>query len=87
MGKRDARANNMLQAFDFTKEPSEPLVLKTGYIKNLSQEKMKNMAKGKSVTLVNLVYFTILPVIAVIGFVIFWVRNRRQNSPDLTQRK
>lgn len=87
LGKRDARANNMLQAFDFIKEPSEPLVLKTGYIKNLNQEKMKNMAKGKSVTLVSLVYFTILPVIAVIGFVIFWVGNRRQNSPDLTQGK
>jgi phospholipase C len=87
MGKRDADANNMMQAFNFTKEPREPLILKSDYVRNLTQEIKINMDKSKSVTIVYLVYLTILPIIAIIGFVIYWTVYRRQNKPDLVHRK
>jgi hypothetical protein len=80
-------ANNMLNAFNFTMEPREPLTLKPGYVKNLNQEMEKNIIKSENVTFVNFVYLTILSTIVFIGFIIFWVSYRRQNKPDLIQEK
>src|SRR6185503_5995056 len=71
--KRDAVANNLLNAFNFTKEPREPLTLKSGYVKSLNLEINKNIMKSKNVSVVNLIYLLVLPSIAVIGFVIFWL--------------
>jgi phospholipase C len=77
IGKRDAAANNLLNAFNFTKEPRDPLTLKSGYIKSLNLEMNKNIMKSKNVSVVNLIYLNILPSIAVIGFVIFWLGHRK----------
>ena len=87
IGKRDAMANNMLNAFDFTKEPRDPLTLKSGYVKNLSQEMNKNIIKSKTVPIVNLIYLTILPSIAIIGFAIFWLGYRRLDKSNLVPEK
>jgi hypothetical protein len=77
IGKRDAVANNLLNAFNFTKEPRDPLTLKSGYITSLNLEMNKNIMKSKNVSVVNLIYLIILPSIAVIGFVIFWLGHRK----------
>lgn len=82
IGKRDAMANNLLNAFNFTKEPREPLTLKSGYVKSLNLEINKNIMKSKNVFLVNLIYLVILPSIAIIGFVIFWMGHRRLDKSN-----
>ena len=87
IGKRDAVANNLLNAFNFTMEPRDPLTLKSGYVKNLNQEMNKNMMKNKNVYIVNLIYFTILASIAIIGFVIFWLGYRRHGKSNIVPEK
>jgi phospholipase C len=87
IGKRDAEANNLLNAFNFTMEPRDPLTLKSGYVKNLNQEINKNMIKNKNVYIVNLIYFTILASIAIIGFVIFWLGYRRHGKSNIVPEK
>ena len=87
IGKRDAEANNLLNAFNFTMEPRDPLTLKSGYVKNLNQEMNKNMMKNKNVSIVNLIYFTILASIAIIGFVIFWLGYRRHGKSNIVPEK
>jgi len=87
IGKRDAEANNLLNAFNFTMEPRDPLTLKSGYVKNLNQEMNKNMMKNKNVYIVNLIYFTILASIAIIGFVIFWLGYRRHGKSNIVPEK
>ena len=87
IGKRDAVANNLLNAFNFTMEPRDPLTLKSGYVKNLNQEMNKNMMKNKNVYIVNLIYFTILASIAIIGFVIFWLGYRRHGKSHIVPEK
>jgi phospholipase C len=86
LGKRDADANNMLQAFDFTKAPREPLNLKTGFIKNLSLEVKKNIDKSKSVKIVTFIYLVTLPILAIIGFIIFWIVYRKEHKSRLVRR-
>jgi phospholipase C len=87
IGKRDAVANNLLNAFNFTKEPREPLTLKSGYVKSLNLEINKNIMKSKNVSVVNLIYLLVLPSIAVIGFVIFWLGHRRLVKSNLISKK
>jgi phospholipase C len=86
LGKRDADANNMLHAFDFTKAPREPLNLKTGFIKNLSLEVKKNIDKSKSVKIVTFIYLVTLPILAIIGFIIFWIVYRKERKSRLIRR-
>jgi phospholipase C len=83
IGKRDAVANNLLNAFNFTKEPRDPLTLKSGYIKSLNLEMNKNIMKSKNVSVVNLIYLIILPSIAIIGFIIFWLGRRKLGKSNL----
>ena len=83
IGKRDAAANNLLNAFDFTMEPRDPLILNSGYVKNLNQEMNKNIIKSKNVFVVNLIYLVILPCIAIIGIVIFWLGHKRPHKSNL----
>ena len=87
IGKRDAEANNLLNAFNLTMEPRDPLTLKSGYVKNLNQEMNKNMMKNKNVYIVNLIYFTILASIAIIGFVIFWLGYRIHGKSNIVREK
>lgn len=87
IGKRDAAANNLLNAFDFTKEPRDPLILNSGIVKNLNQEMNKNIIKSKYVFVVNLIYLAVLPSIAIIGFVIFWLGYRRPDKSNLISDK
>ena len=86
LGKRDADANNMLHAFDFTKAPREPLNLKTGFIKNLSLEVKKNIDKSKSVKIVTFIYLVTLPILTIIGFIIFWIVYRKERKSRLIRR-
>ena len=87
IGKRDAEANNLLNAFNFTMEPRDPLTLKSGYVKNLNQEINKNMMKNKNVSIVNLIYFTVLVSIIILGFVIFWLGYRRHGKSNILPEK
>jgi phospholipase C len=87
IGKRDAAANNLLNAFDFTKEPRDPLILNSGIVKNLNLEMNKNIIKSKYVFVVNLIYLAVLPSIAIIGFVIFWLGYRRPDKSNLISDK
>ncbi len=68
-------------------EPRDPLTLKSGYVKNLNQEMNKNIMKSKNVSIVNLIYLTILPSIAIIGFVIFWLGYRRLGKSNIVPEK
>jgi phospholipase C len=81
IGKRDATANNLLNAFNFTMAPREPLSLKSGYIKSLNQEINKNLIKSKNVFVVNLIYLVILPSIATAGLIIYWLGHRMVVNP------
>lgn len=81
IGKRDATANNLLNAFNFTMAPREPLSLKSGYIKSLNQEINKNLIKSKNVFVVNLIYLVILPSIAIAGLIIYWLGHRMVVNP------
>jgi phospholipase C len=85
IGTRDAMANNLLNAFDFAKEPGEPLTLGKGYIKNLSQEVENNLILRKNVHTVNLIYLVILPSIVIMWFGIFWITYKRQGKLGLTR--
>ncbi|HJU79486.1 MAG TPA: hypothetical protein VJ599_07990, partial [Nitrososphaeraceae archaeon] len=87
IGKRDAAANNLLNAFDFTKEPRDPLILNSGYVKNLNLEMNKNIMKSKNVFIVNLIYLAILPSVAIIAFFIFWLGYKRPDKSNLVSDK
>jgi phospholipase C len=82
IGKRDAMANNLLNAFDFQNNPREPLTLSSRYIKNLNDEINKNLVKSKDVKLVSLIYLTTLLAIPIIGFAIFFISYRRRRKHE-----
>ena len=81
IGKADERANNMLHGFDFSQKPREPIEI-SNYIKDLNQEKMKNVIEGKTVRFINYVYFAALLALVIIGAVIFMVGRRKEKYVD-----
>lgn len=74
LAARDANANNMLNAFDFTKPPRKPI-----YLEEISRERL--LIKTANVTGVNTVYFFTLlaPVAITIGW---YYRKQKISSKD-----
>src|SRR4030095_3971276 len=78
LSSRDAKANNMLNAFDFAQPPRKPLDLGSGSIQNATQENGKIIHKnGESIYAVNLIYLIVLCAIPVLGVVIWRLPKRR----------
>lgn len=78
IAERDASANNVINAFDFTKPPREPLLLKPNNIKSLDEVTEKNIKKNESTLKIYSIYLTILPLTALIGFLLWWNARRSQ---------
>jgi phospholipase C len=77
LAKRDADANNILNAFDFTKLPREPIILNPDIVQIVDQ-KTENIAdNNKNVTKVSLLYLAIIPLIPSVGLIIWWFGHRR----------
>jgi len=72
LSSRDAKANNMLNAFDFAQLPRKPLDLGSGSVQNATQENGKIIHKnGESIYALNLIYLIVLCAIPVLGVVIW----------------
>jgi len=86
LSTRDAKANNMLNAFDFTQPPRKPPVLDSSSDQNSIQEDGVIIAKNReSIDKVNLVYLIVLLLIPSVAFVI-WVVNKKRANLDFVQR-
>jgi phospholipase C len=85
LSTRDAKANNMLNAFNFTQPPTKPLQLISNEIQNATKENGAAIHKyGESIYLVNLVYIVVLCLIPVIGIVI-WILPRWRGKLNVIQ--
>jgi len=84
---RDAKANNMLNAFDFAQVPREPLKLDFSSVQYAIQENGKIIDKNtESIYIVNLVYLIVLSVIPIMGVIIWRLLHRKQDNLDFIQR-
>ncbi len=77
LAKNDANTNNILNAFDFTRPPREPLTLNSFTIQHVNQESKKNIDKSDNVIKVYFVYFIIISSIPAIGLIIWRSAYRR----------
>jgi len=76
LSTRDAKANNMLNAFDFAQSPREPLESSSGRPPNATQENGRVIHKYvDSIYTVKFVYLIVLWLIPVIG-VLVWILPR-----------
>lgn len=78
IAKRDANANNIINAFDFTKPPREPLLLRSSYVNSPDENMEKNIKKSESASTIYSIYLTIIPLTAIIGFLLWWKAYRSQ---------
>lgn len=76
LAKRDANANNMLNAFDFTQLPREPLILNSSTVKGVNHETKIIENNKNSVIKVSLIYLTILLAIPTVGLIIWRLTYR-----------
>lgn len=85
LSARDEKANNMLNAFNFTQAPRKPPELISNEIQNVTQANGAAIHKyGDSIYLVNLVYIVVLCLIPVIGIVI-WMLPRWRGKINVIQ--
>jgi phospholipase C len=85
---RDAKANNMLDAFEFTLPPQKPLVLNSSSVQDAIQDKGKIMDNnGENIYKVNLVYLVVISIIPIIGLISWILSHRSRSKLDLIQRK
>jgi hypothetical protein len=76
LAKRDANANNMLNAFDFTQLPREPLILNSSTVKGVNHETQKIVDNNNSEIKVSLIYLTNLLAIPTVGLIIWRLTYR-----------
>jgi phospholipase C len=77
---RDAKANNMLEAFEFTLAPQKRLVLNSSAVQDEIQDRGKIRDNtGENIYKVNLVYLVVISIIPVIGL-ITWILSRRRTA-------
>jgi phospholipase C len=82
---RDAKANNMLNAFDFAQELRKPVGLNYTGLQDAVQENGKIINKnGESIYMVKLIYLIVLSVVPAAGLVI-WRSNRSKDNIDFIQ--
>jgi phospholipase C len=74
IGKRDGMANNMLNAFNFTMEPREPL-----YLREISREKLMVMYDSSGVTITY-----VLSLLVPISVTIYWYLRKLNKKSDVT---
>jgi phospholipase C len=85
---RDAKANNMLDAFEFTLSPQKPLVLNSSAFQDEIQGKGKIIDKnGENIYKVNLVYLVVISIIPVIGLITWILSRRRTAKLDIIQKQ
>ena len=86
LSTRDVKANNILNAFDFTQPPRKPPLLEPTSDQKSIQEASDIDAKNtESVDKVNLVYLIVLLLVPCVAFVI-WVINKKRANLDSVQR-
>lgn len=83
---RDAYANNLLNAFDFTQPLTKPLVLNSSGVENAIQDNWKKIhTNGESKEKVHLMYLIILLLIPPIALIIWWSGRRRNTKLDFAR--
>ena len=87
LNKTDAYANNMSNAFDFTKPPREPLLYNVSFVQNVKQESENKTIKSENVIKVYFLYLIIISSISVIGFIIWRYAYLRKAKLDLIKNK
>jgi len=83
LSARDANANNILNAFNFSQIPRVPPVFNyTTYENAFDDVNIRQI--GNSIGMVNMLYLIILSTIPVAGIVIFALRHNRQSRPGIS---
>jgi phospholipase C len=80
LSTRDADANNLLNAFNFSQIPREPPVFESSSSEHEIQENDKITENSDSNTMVRIIYLIVLSTIPVAGLIIFrlsWIRQRK----------
>ena len=81
LSTRDANANNILNAFNFSQMPREPPVMEFSSSENAIQENDKiTESSGDSNKMVNVVYLVVLSAIPVAALIIFRLSHIRQGK-------
>jgi phospholipase C len=81
LSTRDANANNLLNAFNFSQMPREPPVFHSSSSENAIQENDKiTENSGISNNMVNVVYLVVLSAIPVASLIIFRLSHIRQSK-------
>jgi len=81
LSTRDANANNLLNAFNFSQMPREPPILESSSSENAIQENDKiTENSANSNKMVNVVYLVVLSAIPVAALVIFRLSHIRQSK-------
>src|SRR4029079_5268996 len=81
LSTRDANANNLLNAFNFSQMPREPPIFESSRSQDAIQEIDKiTENSGDSNKMVNVVYLVVLLALPVVGLIIFRLSHIRQNK-------
>jgi phospholipase C len=87
LNKNDANANNMSNAFDFTKPPRKPLLYNVSFVQNVQQESENKIISTENVIKVYYLYLIVIASISMIGFIIWRYAYLRKAKLDLIKDK